>query len=97
MTTISSFFRGSSYIKADKTINLVTGTSSATFSFPVKCKGLYISASQDCYIRIDEDSVSSSNGFFIKAGALYNLEILYPAKISYIQSTAAGNLTILTY
>ena len=74
---------------------LATSGTSASRTLSGHSKQTLVSASKDCYIAFDADSVSATGGYLIKAGEQYVFDILYPTKISAIQSSEAGRVTVM--
>jgi len=74
---------------------LATSGTSASRTLSGHSKQTLVSASKDCYIAFDADSVSATGGYLIKAGEQYVFDILYPSKISAIQSSEAGRVTVM--
>ncbi len=60
-----------------------------------QCKELLFTATEACYIRINADDVSITNGFFIPADILVRIPITRGDKVAAIKETSAGKLTIM--
>lgn len=74
---------------------LATSGTSASRTLSGHSKQTLVSASKDCYIAFDADTVSATGGYLIKAGEQYVFDILYPSKICAIQSSEAGRVTVM--
>ena len=74
---------------------IATTTTSASRKLSGKSKQTLASATQDCYIAFDANSVSTTGGFFVKAGEQYIFDMLYPTKIAAIRSSQDGRLSIM--
>ena len=59
------------------------------------CKKLILTSTQDCYIRINQDDVSATNGFLVPDSIPVIIEATKVAKIAAIKVASAGKLTIL--
>lgn len=78
-------------------VRLASGSGSAKRTMTGKSKQTLITASKDCYIAFNVDSVTAAMGYFIKAGEQYVFNILYPTKIAAIQSSEAGTVSIMEF
>ena len=74
---------------------IATTEVSASRKLSGKSKQTLASATQDCYIAFDANSVSTTGGFFVKAGEQYIFDMLYPTKIAAIRSSQDGRLSIM--
>jgi hypothetical protein len=77
------------------TINLGITNASQTYTFTAIYKTLIISATQNCWININEASSSNTTGFYIDKTTVYTIPLNGAATISYIRSSDDGRLTIL--
>ena len=58
-------------------------------------KVLIFTATQACYIRINQDDVTALNGFFIPANTNIEIPITKASKVAAIKETSSGKLTIM--
>lgn len=61
-----------------------------------ECKRLILSTTAHCYIRINQDDVSVSNGFLIRINSRNVIDITKATKIAVIRAeSSSGKLTIM--
>lgn len=58
-------------------------------------KKIVLTATQNCYIKINTDAVLATSGFFIPANTAVTLPIALVDKIVAIKESSAGKLTIM--
>jgi len=59
------------------------------------CKVLLLTATEACYIRINQDDVTVTNGFYIPADQKIEIPVTQADKIAAIKEVTAGKLTIM--
>jgi hypothetical protein len=59
------------------------------------CKSVILSATEDCFLNFNQDTVTVANGFYLMADSPVEVKLSKISKIAVIKETTAGKLTVL--